>query len=192
MGLDMSDFKLGFLGQRRRGAAAVNRPLDELAEHIHALDAAAQQASRRINQSARKLRSGHKWRPESHQDLLAELADLLEGRADAIRADCERLAGLLDRARAVIGAEDGDEPAEAGVDEDVDDDGGEPVWEPPAVVPGEDAAIGEGVRLIATQMAIAGATRGEIGARLREQFGIEEAQPVLDEIFGQPAVEARS
>ncbi len=44
--------------------------------------------------------------------------------------------------------------------------------------------IPEGVRLIATQMAIAGASRVEIERRLQRQFGIADSQSVLDEIFG--------
>jgi hypothetical protein len=42
----------------------------------------------------------------------------------------------------------------------------------------------EGVRLIATQMAIAGASRVEVERRLERQFGIVDAGPALDEIFG--------
>jgi hypothetical protein len=42
----------------------------------------------------------------------------------------------------------------------------------------------EGVRLIATQMAIAGSTRSQIERRLRIQFGVADADQALDEIFG--------
>ncbi len=42
----------------------------------------------------------------------------------------------------------------------------------------------EGVRLIATQMAIAGSSRAEIERRLRIQFGVRDADQALDEIFG--------
>jgi len=42
----------------------------------------------------------------------------------------------------------------------------------------------EGVRLIATQMAIAGSSRSEIERRLRIQFGVHDADQALDEIFG--------
>ena len=42
----------------------------------------------------------------------------------------------------------------------------------------------EGVRLIATQMAIAGSSRSEIERRLRTEFGINDAARALDEIFG--------
>jgi hypothetical protein len=46
------------------------------------------------------------------------------------------------------------------------------------------AGTSEGVRLIATQMAIAGSSRGEIERRLRIQFGVNDADRALDEIFG--------
>jgi hypothetical protein len=199
MGLHMSDFKLSFLGQRRRGAAGAGRPLDELVEQIQALDAAAQQASRRINQSARKLRASHKWHPDANEDLLAELADSLVARAEAIRDDCERLAALLDRAREVVGGDPshGEDSSEMAADvaaSVLSGDGGDvsidSVWQGPIASLGGDVGIAEGVRLIATQMAIAGSTRAEIESRLREQFGIEEARPVLDEIFGQSAAKA--
>lgn len=49
---------------------------------------------------------------------------------------------------------------------------------------GESRGTSEGVRLIATQMAIAGSTRAEIERRLRVQFGVEDATQALDEIFG--------
>jgi hypothetical protein len=42
----------------------------------------------------------------------------------------------------------------------------------------------EGVRLIATQMAIAGSSRAEIEHRLRIQFGVLDAGQALDDIFG--------
>jgi hypothetical protein len=44
--------------------------------------------------------------------------------------------------------------------------------------------VPEAVRLIANQMAIAGANRVEVARRLQRQFGIADPDPVLDEIFG--------
>jgi hypothetical protein len=65
--------------------------------------------------------------------------------------------------------------------------------EPPPPVPdplpadpetGHLPGTSEGVRLIATQMAIAGSSRPEIERRLRIQFGVRDADHALDEIFG--------
>lgn len=42
----------------------------------------------------------------------------------------------------------------------------------------------DGARLLAAQMAVAGSSRHEIEARLRDEFGIEDAGPILDGILG--------
>lgn len=42
----------------------------------------------------------------------------------------------------------------------------------------------EGARLLATQMAVAGSSREEIGNRLRNDFGIEDTDSMLDSILG--------
>lgn len=61
-----------------------------------------------------------------------------------------------------------------------------PPPEPPAAEAprsgGKAPAVSEGARLLATQMAVAGSTRDEIAWRLREEFGIEDASAILDEI----------
>jgi hypothetical protein len=42
----------------------------------------------------------------------------------------------------------------------------------------------DGARLLAAQMAVAGSSREEIESRLRDEFGIEDAAPILDGILG--------
>ena len=42
--------------------------------------------------------------------------------------------------------------------------------------------VSEGARMLATQMAVAGSTRDEISWRLREEFGIQDASAILDEV----------
>jgi len=49
----------------------------------------------------------------------------------------------------------------------------------------------EGVRLAATQMAVAGSSRSEIERCLRIQFGVRDADVALDEIFGTRSNEVR-
>jgi hypothetical protein len=49
----------------------------------------------------------------------------------------------------------------------------------------------EGVRLAATQMAVAGSSRWEIERCLRIQFGVRDADTALDEIFGTRQNEVR-
>lgn len=62
-----------------------------------------------------------------------------------------------------------------------------PAPEPPTPPPvqsetGRAPAVSEGARLLATQMAVAGSTHDEIAWRLREEFGMQDASAVLDEI----------
>jgi hypothetical protein len=60
-----------------------------------------------------------------------------------------------------------------------------PVAVPPAPAAqamAHDSGVSEGARLLATQMAVAGSTRDEIAWRLREEFGIQDATAILDEI----------
>ena len=57
--------------------------------------------------------------------------------------------------------------------------------EPPA--PGEEAEpvhVSEGVRLLATQMSVAGASGDEIARRLRGDFGVQDAERLIAELFG--------
>jgi hypothetical protein len=229
MGVDMTDFKLSFLGQRKRGGGGSTTPLNDIAAEVRDLDEAAQRAGRRINQSARKLRANHKWHPDSDSDALADLAESLVTRADGIRAECEQLSTLLERAKRMVdtaapapganhpgpakkpaaparpsspgaaipleadwdatrGALEGvpEELATALLQESLEDPPEGSVWEGPVANgrSGGRPPASEGIRLIATQMAIAGSTRAEIQDHLRERFGVNDAKPVLDEIFG--------
>jgi hypothetical protein len=59
---------------------------------------------------------------------------------------------------------------------------GQPEPELPRSELPSDSATFEGARLLATQMAVAGSSRDEIAARLLEEFGIEDASTILDEI----------
>jgi hypothetical protein len=57
----------------------------------------------------------------------------------------------------------------------------------PATPPGQGASgpiPSDGARLLAAQMAVAGSTREEIETRLRDEFGIQDAAPILDGILG--------
>jgi hypothetical protein len=60
---------------------------------------------------------------------------------------------------------------------------------PPESAPPTSAATGgtsasDGARLLAAQMAVAGSSREEIETRLRDEFGIQDAGPILDRILG--------
>lgn len=233
------------------------RPLDAAIDEIRILREAAEHAAERIRAETEQLRGA-----AGAEGLVVDVADALVERTATIRADCERLDGLLRRARGALaasgalapagedpGAAAASDPAEplpplspgaySGPPRQSDAAGGEgrsypfapaqvggpeiaeepepPVWQfwrrrrraprpshtPPRlprpdygaagvgptprrvepVSPGQ-PPIPEGVRLIATQMAIAGASKVEIERRLQRQFGITDAGAVLDDIFG--------
>ena len=191
---------------RARASRSAADPLAEMAAQIRALDAAAEEAASRIGEAASKL--GNRERGQgSHTraDLLAGLASALVDRTGEIRADCERLSALMERTAKLVA--DRDAAAEPAPGAEVDPIEPAPADEPaamsrperrpsdPSIKPrwltgaGEQPGVpttstSEGVRLIATQMAIAGSTRGEIERRLRIQFGVNDAGQALDEIFG--------
>jgi hypothetical protein len=50
--------------------------------------------------------------------------------------------------------------------------------------PATSAATDLGARLVAIEMAVAGATRGEVALRLSREFFGEDAAPILDDVFG--------
>jgi hypothetical protein len=60
----------------------------------------------------------------------------------------------------------------------------EPEPEPGISPAGEDRNGSAAARLLATQMAVAGSSRKEIGTRLRNAFEIEDTDEILDAILG--------
>lgn len=140
-----------------------------------------------------------------------ELIAILESRVNEIATDCRQLASILGgfatlaaSARAE-GARDVGESM--GIDEASDArlDEAQPslVWDTPLVLPGhagsrvdeqsievdeeierEAEPVSDGVRLLATQMSVAGAETGEIARRLEDDFGVENADVVIGRVFG--------
>ncbi len=54
----------------------------------------------------------------------------------------------------------------------------------PAPAPAATAVVSDSARLIAVEMAVAGFTRNEVAQRLASEYGIADATPVLDDVFG--------
>lgn len=54
------------------------------------------------------------------------------------------------------------------------------------VEPPEPPKVSEGVRLLATQMSVAGSSVAEIARRLRDEFGVENSDLLVRELFGEP------
>jgi cell division septum initiation protein DivIVA len=117
---------------------------------------------------------------EAAEKAAARVIDDAEGQARRIldeareRADrvvAERLRELADELDPPVAGGDRSRRRLGPVDD---------VPEPPAM-PRPDSA---GARLLATQMAVSGAERAEIEARLRSGFDIEDTSEILDAILG--------
>jgi hypothetical protein len=93
-------------------------------------------------------------------DHLAERADELLRSATALRQRCERMNERLE------------ELAQAAPD-------ATPVTQP------DDQS--EGMRVVATNLALSGVDRDEVDSRLRETFGAVDSGPILDEVFAATA-----
>jgi hypothetical protein len=186
--------------------------LDQAATEVGRVHAAAAQAAEQI---AAEL--GASTDADRSGPLLAGLSSTVIERIEAIRGDCEQLAGLIDRATSLGGERQKPQAApeasaavpaaaarvirSAGGAQVVAIDGAplatpaqpQPrarrLWRRDAQAEGASEerrqVNSEGVRLVVKQMAIAGASRGEIERRLRIQFGVNDADGALDEIFGQ-------
>ena len=181
--------------------------LAQMAEQIRLLDEAAERAAAQVGEAAGGLRAGHG--SDFHAQLLADLGESLVERVNDIRAECDRLSGML--ARATKLSSRSGTPTPAPVPVPVPDRGSPEIFKPvtgngsaeqrrkPAAArrrldrrrsPGQSTP--EGVRLAATQMAVAGSTRSEVERVLRVQFGVRDADAALDEIFGTRPSEVRS
>ena len=202
----------GRAARRSEAPETPSDPLEAMATEIRALDAAATSAAERIKQAAAGLEEGSgvsKLRAE----LMGGVATALVERTDQIRADCERLSSLMDRTAKLVAARDAEAggtaapapaaeaastPPPAPVSHldlprpEPADEEPEPATRPrwlerddhPEASQTDEGGTSEGVRLIATQMAIAGSSRSEIEHRLRIQFGVVDAEKALDDIFG--------
>jgi hypothetical protein len=171
-------------------------------QRIHAIIDAAEKAAAGIIEDAEaqaqryleESRRRSERLAEERAREIAEVTDSLVERAESVKRQADELIAALGSARRQLEERAPDElastPAPAGSSpagtqrapaphlKSV-----EPVAAPGAAgaVPGEPTA---GARLLATQMAVAGSSRPEIENRLRSEFGIEDAGPMLDAILG--------
>jgi hypothetical protein len=123
--------------------------------------------------------------------LLSDLSSSLVERVNEIRAECERLSKMLARATRLSAREGlsslSPPPSPADAVREIFQPSAESEQSPASRLdrrrsPGQSTP--EGVRLAATQMAVAGSSRTEIERCLRIQFGVLDASAALDEIFG--------
>jgi hypothetical protein len=146
--------------------------------------------------------------------IAVELMETLADRADQLSQDANGLANLLGRASDRLAPAASAAPAPPAVEPAAAEQPGslarqvterfdkptrrtggrfqarpQPAAQPRASGPPQD--VSAGLRLLATQMAVAGSSREEIEARLRSEFGVVDTNSVLAEVFS-PAEGDRS
>jgi hypothetical protein len=111
-------------------------------------------------------------------NAVATLSDDLVAKARAIASRSDDLLELLDDARLRLLDPDRKRPTRPEPERTP-----EPELPPAEVVEPEPAREGsdvsDGLRVLTTQMSVAGADRDEIAARLRAEFGVADAEPIL-------------
>ena len=168
-----------------RQADVVKRQSDELLE---ALDSARSELATRIGQelSSGGSTSGPAPLQESAEELQAprvpHLQPVESGRPDlqAVESPPAEKPAASEAPPAAAPAQESTPPQESTPAQESTP----PPPPQPDTQPGTGASPSDGARLLAAQMAVAGSSREEIETRLREEFGIEDAGPILDGILG--------
>lgn len=140
--------------------------LDEPAERIQKIVEVAEAAAEGIvkDAEAQAARFLDDWRrrvdqmAEERLRSVTTASDALVRHAETLMRRSDELMGALDQARQHLSEHE----EEAGMPRDPS----------------------EGARILASQMAVAGSTRDQIVARLRDDFGIDDPGPYLDDIGG--------
>jgi hypothetical protein len=165
-------------------AAARIQTIVEAAEEAAAgiIDDAEAQARRYLEES--RLR-GDRIADRRAQEM-SSLADALVDRAEAVKRQSDELLRALDQAKLQVEGKLQPEAAEQAPVHHL-----KPVDPSPGAIPPSPPAPrfagappSDGARLLATQMAVAGSSRIEIESRLQNEFGIDDAGPMLDAILG--------
>jgi vacuolar-type H+-ATPase subunit H len=170
-------------------------PAREAAERIEAVVEAAERAAETVIDDAEKRAHSYLADAEAEADRLvsgrlaslSELTDALFAQAEEISRQTENLLAALERAKAEISAEGGEEPMPHPLVESQNAGRGShltAVSEPEEPEPRPELGTPAGARLLATQMAVSGNSREEIELRLRSGFEIEDTTAILDAILG--------
>jgi cell division septum initiation protein DivIVA len=164
--------------------------MSSVGERVESVLEAAERAAADIRRDAEQWAQRHMEETRKRADELAakrvhelsSVTDDLLVRAKVVAKQSEGLISALDEARrralkVPLESEDDDQGNSAS-------EASQPDPEPkaegdPTVVP--NGPVSKGARLLATQMAVAGANRDTIGSRLKEEFGIEDPSAILDE-----------
>jgi DivIVA domain-containing protein len=158
------------------------------AERVEAIVAAAEASAREIEERARVDAAERASRAQEVADRLAARAEEIQQQMTEVM---ERIAGLKD-AIAAMSAELGrpapiPEPAPEPVPlQAVPDPEPQPEPRPeprPEPVPEPQPRAAEGARLIALNMALSGKSREETARYLRENYELEDAERILDDVY---------
>jgi vacuolar-type H+-ATPase subunit H len=177
---------------------------DSTAARLAEIVAAAEQAARQvIDEAEAEARSRLSDADEEADRIVAErlaglteLAEEIDAQAEALRRQAEALQRAVAAAKAELGGVEspiGPTPMgrrQADPDRHPAPEADKPLGPALSIVgapeEAESAANGTpaGARLLATQMAVSGASRDEIEERLRDGFEISDAGAILDAILG--------
>jgi len=138
-----------------------------LTRRVEALAAMVRQAANEIEVHSRQEMAGK-------ESMDALIVDSVISRVKEIAEDCDELGRILSGYTALVGESGGVEPAANG-----------PSPRPAATADDSKQEVSEGVRLLVTQMSVAGSGPAEIAQRLHDEFGVENSTALVQELFGQ-------
>jgi len=115
------------------------------------------------------------------RDTGATLSDELIAKARAIAHRSDELLELLEAARQRLGEPDGQPEPKKRVKaaEPKKQAKAAPQSKPAAEQPSGTEDVSEGLRVLTTQMSVAGVGRDEIARRLRDEFGVRDPESIL-------------
>lgn len=178
----------------RRSMSEASRQIDEIIDVAEGIAAEIQADAR--SEADRYMEERRHEADEllgERTETLGELSGTLLEHAEQLAAQTREMTTALDRAvegiRAAsvplepdrVSESSEPEPADAALDPDPVPDASPPDAEPAAA---EDGGPSEEALLRATQMAIAGNSREEIEDALRDEYGIDDADAVVEGVLG--------
>jgi cell division septum initiation protein DivIVA len=183
--------------QQADEVAPIRPPVSSSAERIQVIVEAAERAAAGVIEDAevqarRYLEEARRRADAIAEERAGELAEItgsLVSQAHELKRQSDELIAAIDRAKArieerVLGELGAPSPDDAWEAPEAESRADAPHLTPVGEAAGDNASPPAGARLLATQMAVAGNSRGEIEARLRTEFGIDDAGPMLDGILG--------
>jgi hypothetical protein len=181
-------------------ASAVREDADRYSEaRRQEAEADAERRIREASEQAEALLAERLSRMSDMADRILERAEVVLGRLDdagEVRRQLETLAQALGDTAARLATELGDGVHEHPMAEEVSPLRPPGGYEPPVLRPVPPSpssspapirreTLLDDARLVALQMAVAGRTRDEVAAHLRDAFDVENPEPILDHVFAE-------